>query len=169
LFSIEGEELPRIAKQQGGFARHSAPVNKACERVQSLIGSKPIPLRLAKLSQAQTFRRHSNIMKKIIIIAAIVSVGAWGSVRAADVKETWEKTCQKCHGEDGKGQTKMGQKSGVKDFTDAKVQADFTDEKAFKSIKEGIKDGDKTKMKPAEGLSDEEIKALVAHTRGFKK
>ena len=108
-------------------------------------------------------------MKKIIAIAAVLSVLGWASVQAADVKENWEKTCKKCHGDDGKGETKMGQKAGVKDLTDAKVQADFTDEKAFKSIKEGIKDGDKTKMKPAEGLSDDEIKALVTHTRSFKK
>jgi cytochrome c553 len=90
-------------------------------------------------------------------------------LRAADAKENWEKHCQKCHGEDGKGQTKMGAKAGVKDLTDAKVQGEFTDDKAFKAIKEGIKDGDKTKMKPAEGLSDDEIKALVAKTRSFKK
>lgn len=108
-------------------------------------------------------------MKKLIIITAILSLAGLGSLRAADVKENWEKNCQKCHGEDGKGQTKMGQKSGVKDLTDAKVQGEFTDEKAFKAIKEGIKDGDKTKMKPAEGLSDDEIKALVGHTRSFKK
>jgi hypothetical protein len=57
----------------------------------------------------------------------------------------------------------------IKDLTDAKVQAAFTDDQAFKSIKEGIKDGDKTKMKPAEGLSDDDIKALVAKVRAFKK
>jgi cytochrome c551/c552 len=56
----------------------------------------------------------------------------------------------------------------VKDMTDAKYQASFTDEKATKDIKEGIKDGDKTKMKPAEGLSDDDIKALVAKVRSFK-
>jgi cytochrome c1 len=63
----------------------------------------------------------------------------------------------------------MGKKLEIKDLTDAKVQAEFTDEKAFKAIKEGIKDGEKTKMKPAEGLTDDEIKALVAHARTFKK
>ena len=57
----------------------------------------------------------------------------------------------------------------VKDMTDAKVQAAFTDEKAFKAIKEGIKDGDKTRMKPAEDMSDDDIKALVAYVRAFKK
>ena len=53
---------------------------------------------------------------------------------AADAKANWDSLCAKCHGEDGKGQTKMGQKLGVKDFTDAKVQADLKDDAAFKAI-----------------------------------
>jgi len=89
---------------------------------------------------------------------------------AADAKENWEKSCLKCHGADGKGDTKMGQKLGVRDYTDAKVQADLKDDAAFKAIKEGLKDkDDKTLMKPVEGLSDDEIKALVAQVRSFKK
>jgi len=89
---------------------------------------------------------------------------------AADAKENFEKACAKCHGPDGKGQTKMGQKLGIKDYTDAAVQAGVTDDKAFKSIKEGLKDKeDKTLMKPAEGLSDDDIKALVKYMRDFKK
>jgi cytochrome c553 len=91
------------------------------------------------------------------------------ALSAADADGTWEKSCQKCHGADGKGETKMGSKVGVKDMTDAKYQAEFTDEKAFKAIKEGIKEDDKTKMKAAEGLSDDDIKALVAKCRSFKK
>jgi len=55
-------------------------------------------------------------------------------------------------------------------MTDAKVQSGFTDEDAFKALKEGLKDSDgKTRMKPAEGLTDDELKALVQHVRGFKK
>jgi len=90
------------------------------------------------------------------------------SLSAADVKENYEKQCLKCHGADGKAQTKMGVKAGAKDFTDPKVQAEFKDDKMFKGIKEGIKDGDKVKMKPAEGLSDDEIKALVAYVKTLK-
>ena len=78
--------------------------------------------------------------------------------------------CAGCHGVDGKGNTKMGQKSGVKDYTDPKVQAELKDEAANKAIKEGLKDKDgKQVMKPAEGLSDDEVKALVAYMRTFKK
>src|SRR5580765_4757018 len=108
-------------------------------------------------------------MKKTILFAAVVLLAGATGIRAADVKENYEKNCTKCHGADGKGDTKMGKKLEIKDYTDAKVQAAFTDEQATKAIKDGIKDGDKTKMKPAEGLSDDEIKALVAQIRSFKK
>jgi mono/diheme cytochrome c family protein len=91
------------------------------------------------------------------------------SASAADVKETYAKACAKCHGPDGKGDTKMGKKAEVKDFTDAKIQASFKDEDMIKAIKEGVKDGDKTRMKAAEGVNDDEIKALVAYVRALKK
>jgi cytochrome c553 len=109
-------------------------------------------------------------MKKTILFVLTFTAAGLISASAADAKETWDKTCAKCHGPDGKGETKMGQKLGIKNLTDAKVQAEFTDEQAFKSVKEGIKDNEgKIKMKPAEGLSDDDIKALVAHVRTLKK
>lgn len=91
------------------------------------------------------------------------------ALSAADAAANWEKNCQKCHGADGAGQTPMGKKLALKDLTDAKYQSTFTDAEATKAIKEGIKDGDKTKMKAAEGLTDDEIKDLVAKVRSFKK
>lgn len=107
-------------------------------------------------------------MKKIIIVTCSL-LAACAVSQAADAKENWEKACAKCHGSDGKGQTKMGQKIGIQDLTDAKRQAEMKDDKAFKAIKEGIKDPDgKIKMKPSEGLSDEEIKALVQYVRTLK-
>ena len=92
-----------------------------------------------------------------------------GLDRAADVKDNWSTLCVKCHGADGKGNTKMGARLGVKDFTDAKVQADIKDDAAFKALKEGLKsDDDKTLMKPFDTLPDDEIKALIAYVRGLK-
>ena len=108
-------------------------------------------------------------MKKSAIVVFAVLAVAVVSAPAADAKATWDKSCAKCHGVDGKGETKAGKKAEVKDMTDAKWQASFTDDKAFTSIKDGIKDGDKIRMKPAEGLSDDEIKTLVAYVRTFKK
>ena len=108
-------------------------------------------------------------MKKLILFATVIGFATAITASGAEVKENFDKTCVKCHGDDGKGQTKMGQKLGIKDYTDAKVQAGFTDEEAFKSLKEGLKDKEgKTLMKPVEGLSDDEIKALVAQVRSLK-
>src|SRR6516165_7466545 len=103
-------------------------------------------------------------MKKTLIVGLIVSAVALVSARADDVKATFQKDCAKCHGADGKGETKMGKKLGCKDYTDAKVQAELKDDAAFKAIKEGLKDKeDKVLMKPAEGLTDDQIKGLVAY------
>ena len=109
-------------------------------------------------------------MKKTVLLILAISAAALLSASAGDVKENWDKQCAKCHGPDGKGDTKMGQKLAIKNLTDAKLQSEMKDEEAFKAIKEGIKDSEgKIKMKPAEGLSDDEIKALVAQVRTLKK
>jgi len=58
----------------------------------------------------------------------------------------------------------------IKDFTDAKVQGELKDDEAFKAIKDGIRDKEgRLRMKAAEGLSDDEIKALVQYVHDFKK
>src|SRR6476646_6237271 len=108
-------------------------------------------------------------MKTAILVTASFLIWASNSP-AADVKENWEKHCQKCHGPDGKGETRMGRQSGVKDYTDPKIQAELKDEKAIKTIKEGIVEKGKKKMDPyGDKLNDDEIKALLAKIRGFKK
>jgi mono/diheme cytochrome c family protein len=109
-------------------------------------------------------------MKKLIIVSVAFLVASAVTVRAADAKELWEKNCTKCHGPDGKGKTKMGEKYAMKDYSDAKVQDSLKDEAMIKAIKDGVKDGEKTKMKGfGDVLSDDEIKALVKYVRDFKK
>ncbi len=109
-------------------------------------------------------------MKKLLTLTIAVLGAAALSASAADGKALYEKDCAKCHGADGRGETKMGKKLGAKDYTDAKVQEELKDDAAVKAIKEGYKDKDgKVIMKPAEGLSDEDMKALVAYMRSFKK
>jgi mono/diheme cytochrome c family protein len=103
---------------------------------------------------------------KVLTLLAVLTAALTAQ---ADIKAIYEDQCAKCHGSDGKGQTKMGKKLGAKDYTDAKVQAAMTDAQAFKVTKEGLKEGDKVLMKPSEGLTDEQIKGLVQYMRTFKK
>ena len=106
---------------------------------------------------------------KLILTLALCAAGAV-TASAADAKANWDQHCAKCHGTDGAGKTKMGEKLKVKDYTDAKVQADMKDAEMTKATKEGVKDGDSTKMKAfGDVLSDDEIKALVAYIRTLKK
>src|SRR5687767_15300713 len=108
-----------------------------------------------------------NIMKITVFTAIML---ASGSIYGADAKANYDKHCAKCHGPDGKGQTKMGKQSGAKDYTDPKVQAEIKDENGIKAIKEGLKVNGKEVMKPSgDKLSDEEIKALMAYVRTFAK
>jgi cytochrome c553 len=109
-------------------------------------------------------------MKNILFVTAVLIALSATVARAEDAKASYEKDCTKCHGAGGKGDTKMGKKLGAKDYTDPKVQAELKDEAGFKAIKDGLKDKEgKVLMKPAEGTSDDDIKALVVYMRTFKK
>lgn len=109
---------------------------------------------------------------KSITKLAILSLALSGAVTlsyAAPAQENWDNHCAKCHGDDGKGQTKVGKKLKLKDYTDAKVQAEMTDEDMIKATADGVTDNGKERMKPyKDELSADEIKDLVALIRKFK-
>ena len=86
-----------------------------------------------------------------------------------DAAALYGSKCASCHGKDGAGATKMGKKAGAKDYTTAEGQK-WTDAEGVKAILEGVKDGDKTKMKGYTGkITEAEAKELVAYIRKFKK
>ena len=106
-------------------------------------------------------------MKKfsIMMIAALALTAT--AVRAAEAKDNFVKYCKGCHGLEGKGDTALGQKFKVRDYSDPAVQDTLKDEEMFKVIKEG---DEKKHMKPmAEKMSDDEIKALATYIRSLKK
>ena len=77
--------------------------------------------------------------------------------------------CAGCHGEDGKGKTKLGIKTGARDYTDAKVKASLKDEDMIKGIKEGVKVDGKVVMHalPEGKATEAEIKALAEYMKKF--
>ena len=98
-----------------------------------------------------------------VIISVIVSIvcASSGAAFGADAGTLWAQKCASCHGKDGSGNTAMGKKLGVKDYT--KNQS-FSDAEAANAIKNG-----QGKMKAFKQLSDADVKALVAYVRSLKR
>lgn len=108
-------------------------------------------------------------MQTKIIAASVAFLLGSALSFAAPAAENWENHCAKCHGADGKGQTKVGKKLKLKDYTDAAVQAAMTDEEIIKVTTEGVMVDGKEKMKGfKDELSADEIKDFVAFIRAFK-
>ena len=103
--------------------------------------------------------------------AGLALAFAAGAAYAAPASENWDNNCASCHGADGKGQTKQGKKLKLRDYTDAKVQAELKDEAMLKAILEGVKDKDsgKERMKSfKEEIPEAEARELVAYVRKLK-
>ena len=102
------------------------------------------------------------MMKLIMSVIVAIIIASSGAAFGADGAALWAQNCASCHGKDGSGNTAMGKKLGVKDYT--KSQG-FSDAEAANVIKSG-----KGKMKGYKAkLSDADVKALVAYVRGLKK
>ena len=99
-----------------------------------------------------------------ITFATVLSLS--GVARAADGKALWDKHCGSCHGPDGKGDTKAGKLTKVRDLNAADVKPGLTQDKVHAVISDGVvdKDSGKTRMKGfKDKLSAEEIDALTRH------
>ena len=84
----------------------------------------------------------------------------------AQPRALFDEKCARCHGEDGRGQTVIGQMVGAPNFTDENWWNEEKDERRFvRSITEG-----KGEM-PAFGkkLTRAEIRALAAYVKTFRK
>ena len=101
-------------------------------------------------------------MKLTTSVILAIFVASSGAMFGADASALWGQHCASCHGKDGSGNTTMGKKLAVKDYT--KNQS-FSDAEAANVIKNG-----KGKMKGyKDKLSDADVKALVAYVRALKK
>jgi mono/diheme cytochrome c family protein len=106
-------------------------------------------------------------MKILLLITAAAFISAGPNARAADGAAIFTKECAKCHGADGKGDTKMGKKLNIKDLS-AEV-GKLSDAQIAKAINEGIQEGDKVRMKPIKGLSEADVQEVTKFVKTLKK
>src|SRR4051794_14469417 len=108
--------------------------------------------------------RRSFMNRKLVVIvltAAILIVPA--AFAAADGAALYKAKCAMCHGADGSGQTAMGKSMKLRDLRSPEVQKQ-SDAELTKVTADG-----KGKMPAYKGkMTDEEIKAVVAHMRALK-
>ena len=88
---------------------------------------------------------------------------------APTAAQNYDRHCASCHGADGKGQTRLGRKSGAKNLTDKQGAGKLTDAEIFRTIQAGRRDDKGRERMEGFGndLSPAEITALVAHVRRF--
>ena len=95
----------------------------------------------------------------LILVVALAPIAF-----AADGAATYKAKCASCHGADGKGQSPMGKKMNLRDLGSPEVQKQ-TDKELYDWTADG-----KGKMPGyKDKLSADDIKALVAYMRTFKK
>lgn len=122
-------------------------------------------------------------MKRLLVTAAILSI-ALGCVLVVrpssrmnativvpssqppvDVAAIYTKACARCHGDDGRAQTKKGRQLNATDFTSSKWQRGITDAKAIRIVTNGHEEMPAFK----DTLSADEIREVMAYVRRFKR
>jgi len=123
-----------------------------------------------------TFRQLSVLLLVFVLLSSIgmVVIGQTSpnmrpdaqmpAAKAKESKKLFKQNCARCHGEDGAGETTVGEIAGAPDFTDRKWQELADDQRLANSIVHG-----RAQMPPfGKKFSKEQIKSLVYFVRTFK-
>jgi len=110
-------------------------------------------------------RRGSALHR--LIFGVLLGFGSGPSLCGTGGEELFAKNCAPCHGKDGKAQTPIARKLGVKDLTQSKL----TDAEIEKQIVDGRRDDHgKEKMPAFKGkFSDDEIKSIITVVKDFRR
>src|SRR5262245_65610869 len=97
-------------------------------------------------------------MKRTTSVILAMMLASSGAAFGADAAALWGQHCASCHGKDGSGNTTMGKKLGVKDYT---KEQGFSDAEAANVLKNG-----KGKMKGYQAtLTDDDENVTVEYHR----
>jgi cytochrome c6 len=102
-----------------------------------------------------------TIRTSLVLAIAASLAGAAGFAQSAG-EATYKAKCQMCHGAAGTPSAGMAKAMGIKASTDPDIKKLSADQMAA-----AVKNG-KGKMKPIAGLTDAQIKDVVAFYRGLK-
>jgi cytochrome c6 len=106
-----------------------------------------------------------TLLRGAMLTILAAGLALWSTPATADdAAGTYKAKCSACHGPDGKGETAMGKKFGLKDLASPDVQK-MSDAELTAMIADG-KDkmpGYKKSLKP------DQIKELVSYIRSLKK
>jgi len=102
-------------------------------------------------------------MLAILVVLGMVLLTSPAASFADDGATLYKSKCAMCHGPDGKGETAMGKKLGLKDLASAEVQK-ATDAEINDTISKG-----KGKMPASKSLTPDQVKDLVGFVRSLGK
>lgn len=109
---------------------------------------------------------HGVLVGVVVTCSLAMAACQPGPKSSRDGAVLFDLSCAQCHGHDGRGAPAF-KGLGVPDFTDAALQQRRSDADLMKVIQDGPPS---RKMPPWRGLySDEQIRALVAHVRSFRR
>jgi len=104
----------------------------------------------------------SKTIQSKAVLAVVISVASAVCFAQSGGEATYKAKCQSCHGSSGTPSPGMAKMMGVKAVSDPAIKA-LTAAQEFDAVKNG-----KGKMKPVAGLTDAQIKDVVAFYRGLK-
>ena len=104
-----------------------------------------------------------NVVRSLVVLAAVVSVTCSVSFAESAGQETYKAKCQSCHGSAGTPNPGIAKSFGVKPMSDPEVQK-HSEAEMIKVTEEG-----KGKMPAYKGkLTDAQIKDAVSYLRSLK-
>ncbi len=115
---------------------------------------------------------HVRLLASIAAGSVLLSTTVMAQADPKKVERAWKAKCSSCHGATGKADTEKGQQMKIVDMTTPAFQAKKDDE-LKNAILNGVKKekgGVKQEMDAFKGdLTPEQVDALVAYIRAFKK
>lgn len=113
---------------------------------------------------------HKRWTNMVVVLGLSVVLGTSVVAVGADGAALWDKNCASCHGKDGKGDTKAGKLTKVRDLTAPDLRAMLTADHVRETIAQGIVDKTtgKNRMKGyKDKFSPVEIDALTTYVQGL--